>query len=164
MHWLQGKMASEADVRESHARRAEQPLGLSRKVWRLGWEAPPKRSSLTTLFVFHTCAMEACYQKPERKKRRRKSRKTETHREKETGRRGWRGGDQRRDSEGREWQMTSSKTTLHQKGKKKNHRRKCFPLQITHDITTTEAEAHEGKDLGRRKTTFLRWVLHIPVG
>lgn len=60
--------------------------------------------------------------------------------------------------------MTTSKTTLHQKGKKKNHRRKCFPLQITHDITTTEAEAHEGKDLGRRKMTFLRWVLHIPVG
>lgn len=59
--------------------------------------------------------------------------------------------------------MTSLKTILHQK-RKKNHRRKCFPLQITHDITTTEVEAQEGKDLGRRKATFLRWVLHIPVG
>lgn len=48
-------MASEADANESHARRAEQPLGLSRKVWRVGWEAPPKRSSLTTRLVFYTC-------------------------------------------------------------------------------------------------------------
>lgn len=55
MHWLQDKMASEADVNESHARRAEQPLGLSRKVWWVGWEAPPKRSSLTIRLVFYTC-------------------------------------------------------------------------------------------------------------
>ena len=55
MHWRQDKMASEAHVNESHARRAEQPLGLSRKVWRVGWEAPPKRSSLTTCLVFYTC-------------------------------------------------------------------------------------------------------------
>lgn len=41
MHWRQDKMASEAHGNESHARRAEQPLGLSRKVWRVGWEAPP---------------------------------------------------------------------------------------------------------------------------
>lgn len=65
--------------------------------------------------------------------------------------------------ERREHQMTSLKTILHQKGKR-NHRRKCFPLQITHAITTTEAEAHEDKDPGRGKTTFLRRVLHIRVG
>lgn len=72
---------------------AGQPLGVPRMVRPVGWEAPPKLSSLTTLFVFYNSSVEACYQKPEGKKKQRKTRETNTDREKEkeTGREGGRG-------------------------------------------------------------------------
>lgn len=74
---------------------AGQPLGVPRIVRRVDWEAPPKPSSLTTLFVFYNSSVEACYQKPEGKKKQRKTRETNTDREKEkeTGREGGRDGD-----------------------------------------------------------------------
>lgn len=65
-------------------------------VWRVGWEAPPKLSLLTTLPVFYNSSMEACYQKPEGEKEAKKNQRDtdrQGEREKETGREGGSDGD-----------------------------------------------------------------------
>lgn len=64
-------------------------------VWPVGWEAPPKLSSLTTLLVFYNSSMEACYQKPEGE---RSKEETERHTQTERNREGDREG--RRERQG----------------------------------------------------------------
>lgn len=73
--------------------RTEQPLGVFRMVWPVGWEAPPKLSLLTTLLVFYNSSMEACYQKPEGEKKQRRTREIYTDRKKQRRRQGGKEGE-----------------------------------------------------------------------
>lgn len=114
---------------------AGQPLGVPRIVRRVDWEAPPKPSSLTTLFVFYNSSVEACYQKPEGKKKQRKTRETNTDREKEkeTGREGGRDGDYGIHSDVKKkklfiYQMTVLETIPHQ-NRNRNKETKNAPTQ-----------------------------------
>lgn len=105
-------------------------------VWPVGWEAPPKLSLLTTLLVFYNSSMEACYQKPEREKKQRKTRETYTDRKEDRrqggkeGETGTMGSDVKISNDSlKDHSPSKTKTTTKNPKKEKQTNKKTPPIQ-----------------------------------